>query len=138
MATTRTAPKATTGTKAINTALDAGFEITEHGATNGRYRHHLVAADGRALIIDTALGTGRFLNAEGRSRSYWNASYLGARSLKALRELLAAGSKTPEQMPAQAAEQRSSELTDMHLAALDNERRLRNDLRRERRHFYGR
>lgn len=82
----------TTGDQAVDAALAAGFEITRHAPQPkaGTYFHELVHADGRMLVIDTALDTGRFVNAQGYSRACWNTSRLNARSLTALARLLAA------------------------------------------------
>lgn len=60
------APTKTSGERALDIAMAAGFEIRRHGPTSsggGYYFHDLTAADGRRLSLHTGLGTGRFLKA---------------------------------------------------------------------------
>jgi hypothetical protein len=84
------APHTTTGETARNAALAAGFELIRHGAetAHGTYFHLYRHTDGRALALRTALGTGRFVAAQGRNRQAWNTTRLAARSIPALVRLL--------------------------------------------------
>lgn len=82
--------------EAIKAALDAGFEVTRHlpDPNNSAYYHELEHADGRRLTISTSLGAGgRFLSADGRNRSRWTTTRLAARSLPALKRLLATSAR---------------------------------------------
>jgi hypothetical protein len=83
--------KATTGSIALNIAMNAGFEILRHGVDRrrGTYTHVLVHADGRSLAIDTTLNQGRLVSVHGQDRARWSTRRLSARSVPALRSMLA-------------------------------------------------
>lgn len=90
---TATSPTATYAERAINMALEAGFEVDSHGISRrlGTYVHQLLHADGRLLLIHAGTGSsvGRFVTAEGYG-DHWSSRTRTARSLPALTRLLAA------------------------------------------------
>lgn len=88
--------KVTTGEKAIDAAMKAGFEIASHGVSRGTYLHVLRDAAGREIYLRTELGTGRLVKANADATRfevgdlYW--SWVGgaaARSIPAFAKLLA-------------------------------------------------
>lgn len=93
MNSTTTTPKPTTGERAVNLAVAAGFEITEQGADRPRntYLRILDHADGRRLTIDTQPDDTRFVRARGYHCGgfWWNTTRLTVRSVPALARLLA-------------------------------------------------
>jgi hypothetical protein len=51
------------GTRALNAAQEAGFEVQRHGAAHSYYWHELRDGAGRTLTLRSELETGRFLHA---------------------------------------------------------------------------
>lgn len=87
---TTTMPKPTTGDRALDAAIRAGFRIVQHRPIHPRsyYLHGLAHIDGRALEIRTELGTGRLISAQGRNRTFWPTTRLAARTVPAVERLV--------------------------------------------------